>query len=198
ESDLSGDDSENTYRAYSDNVDTDVSNTQDEGDAPSPPVARSERCALLNNLNIVSSMTSSDSDSCTEGEFVLDRAGQTTDETTSTSSESDETQIWVPVANRSGTRTSGNVSTPPLPSLTSSNTSAGSDNRSPLHRTNTLPRYSSRDMSSSGNASNITSPVGTGDENTLERDRRHSLARDSGRNKFPEQIFSKKYQRSAS
>ena len=92
ESDLSGDDSENTYRAYSDNVDTDVSNTQDEGDAPSPPVARSERC-VLNNLNIVSSMTSSDSDSCTEGEFVLDRAGQTTDETTSTSSESDETQM---------------------------------------------------------------------------------------------------------
>ena len=81
---------------------------------------------------------------------------------------------WVPVANRSGARTSGNVSTPPLPSLTSSNTSAGSDAKSPHHRNNTIPRYSSRDMSSSGNASNMTSPVGTGDENTLERDRRHS------------------------
>ena len=78
------------------------------------------------------------------------------------------------MANRSGARTSGNVSTPPLPSLTSSNTSAGSDAKSPHHRNNTIPRYSSRDMSSSGNASNMTSPVGTGDENTLERDRRHS------------------------
>lgn len=88
----SGDDSENTYRHYSDNVDTDVSNTQDEGGPPSPPVPRAADRCLLNNLNIVSSVISSDSDSCTEGEFILDRGGQTTDET-STSSESDETQM---------------------------------------------------------------------------------------------------------
>ncbi|XP_048777253.2 proton channel OtopLc-like [Ostrea edulis] len=163
----SGDDSENTYRHYSDNVDTDVSNTQDEGDPPSPPVSRAADRCLLNNLNIVSSVISSDSDSCTEGEFILDRGGQTTDET-STSSESDETQIWV--GNR--TRTSGSVSTPPLPSLTSSN---ASDSRvqSPSNRNNTIPRYSSREVSSSGNASVVTSQ-GTGDEANLGRDRSHS------------------------
>ncbi|XP_061185369.1 proton channel OtopLc-like [Saccostrea echinata] len=159
----SGDDSENTYRPYSDTVDTDASNTQDEGDPPSPPVSRvADRC-LLNNLNIVSSIISSDSDSCTEGEFILDRGGQTTDET-STSSESDETQIWV--GNR--TRTSGSVSTPPLPSLTSSNAS-DSCVQSPSNRNNTIPRYSSREVSSSGNASVVTSQAGTGDEANVGR-----------------------------
>lgn len=74
------------------------------------------------------------------------------------------------VGNR--TRTSGSVSTPPLPSLTSSN---ASDSRvqSPSNRNNTIPRYSSREVSSSGNASVVTSQ-GTGDEANLGRDRSHS------------------------
>lgn len=75
------------------------------------------------------------------------------------------------VGNR--TRTSGSVSTPPLPSLTSSN---ASDSRvqSPSHRNNTIPRYSSREVSSSGNASVVTSLAGTGDEANIGRDRSHS------------------------
>lgn len=88
----SGDDSE-TYRAFSDNVETDVSNnnnTQDEGDAPSPPMPRANRFIpnhIPNNLN---AMASSDSDSCTDAELFA--GDQTTDETTSTS-ESEETQM---------------------------------------------------------------------------------------------------------
>ena len=70
-------------------------------------------------------------------------------------------------------RTSGSISTPPLPSLTSSN---ASDSRvqSPCNRNNTIPRYSSREVSSSGNASVVTSQAGTGDEANILRDRSHS------------------------
>lgn len=85
----SGDDSEPTYRAYSDNVDTDVSNTQDEGDAPSPPAPRADRRVPVVPLNNLNMLTSSDSDSCTDAEFL---GGQTTDDTSSTS-ESEETQM---------------------------------------------------------------------------------------------------------
>lgn len=90
----SGEESE-TYRAFSDNVDTDVSNnvnTQDESDAPSPPMSRGNRFVpnhLPNNVNAMTNYNS-DSDSCTDAELFA--GGQTTDETTSTS-ESEETQM---------------------------------------------------------------------------------------------------------
>ena len=90
ESDIS--DSELTYRPFGDNVDTDVSaNTQDESDPPSPPTSRATDKMIppvvaMNNLNL---LTSSDSDSCTDGEYTV---GQTTSEASSTS-ESEETQM---------------------------------------------------------------------------------------------------------
>ncbi|XP_033743526.1 proton channel OtopLc-like [Pecten maximus] len=174
----SGDDSEPTYRAYSDNVDTDVSNTQDEGDAPSPPAPRADRRVPVVPLNNLNMLTSSDSDSCTDAEFL---GGQTTDDTSSTS-ESEETQIWVPVGNRNGSRMS--TSTPPLPSLTSSN--ASDSQQSPINR-NTLPRYSPRDMSSSGNNSNVTSPTEPCDD-TMGRGRRHSWQGHGHRRLSPKRV----------
>ncbi|XP_071127125.1 proton channel OtopLc-like [Mytilus edulis] len=168
------------YRAFSDNVDTDVSNnnnTQDESDAPSPPMARGSRFVPnhlpANNLNALTNRYS-DSDSCTDGELAGD---QTTDETTSTS-ESEETQIWVPICNRPSYRQ--NASSPPIPlpfppSLTSSGASEALQQILNAHR-NTLPRCSHRDRGdmSSANPSNVASPEVTENEATLERGRRHS------------------------
>lgn len=76
----SGDDLENIYRYYSDNVDIDVSNIQDEGDFLFLFVFWVVDRCLLNNLNIVNSVISSDLDSCMEGEFILDCGGQMIDE----------------------------------------------------------------------------------------------------------------------
>ena len=67
---------------------------------------------------------------------------------------------WVPSLNRTGG--SSMTSTPPLPSN-------GSTNDSPHVRRNTLPRYSPRDMSSSGNNSQVASPVETADEDRNRR-----------------------------
>ncbi|KAK3578317.1 hypothetical protein CHS0354_004226 [Potamilus streckersoni] len=148
----SGDESEPTYRAY-DNFETD---TQDEDEILHPanqgakellpqreiplPVPR-EPVHLRDNIigNGQNRVISSDSDSCAESDAFLEPEGQVTDGTTTSTSESEETQIWVPVVKRPGSKQGGS---PPPPSGSSSN---GSDStsrpQSMIHRPN-APGYS--------------------------------------------------------
>ncbi|WAQ99442.1 OTOP-like protein [Mya arenaria] len=87
----------------------------------SPPTAPKVDVGV-NNVNRV---VSSDSDSCTESEQTLPQ-GQTTDDTTTSTSESEETQIWVPVSKRPSAKQLADTTTTPPVSATSSNGSDGS------------------------------------------------------------------------
>lgn len=102
----SGEESEPTYRHY-DHFETDVCLTQDE-DEPLPsnvpiiqtPTLRRNQSQDLSARDpfsgtIASRGISSDSDSCTESEMFPDRTGRNTDGTTTSTSESEETQMWV-------------------------------------------------------------------------------------------------------
>ena len=100
----SGEESEPTYRHY-DHFETDVCLTQDE-DEPLPsnvpiiqtPTPRRIASQDLTGRDAFAGVNSnrgisSDSDSCTESEMFPDRGGRNTDGTTTSTSESEETQM---------------------------------------------------------------------------------------------------------
>ena len=100
----SGEESEPTYRHY-DHFETDVCLTQDE-DEPLPsnvPIIQTTTPRKVSSQDPVprgpfpgttaSRGVSSDSDSCTESEMFPERTGRNTDGTTTSTSESEETQM---------------------------------------------------------------------------------------------------------
>ena len=100
----SGEESEPTYRHY-DHFETDVCLTQDEDEplpsnvpiiqAQTPRKAPSQDTITRDHFNGMNAgrSLSSDSDSCTESEMFPERSGRNTDDTTTSTSESEETQM---------------------------------------------------------------------------------------------------------
>lgn len=87
ESDTS-DDAKQTYKAFNQNIDTDLSLSHDEDKGSvSPPLRPPLRCP-----DPVRSVTSSDSDSFTDSDVLAPRA-QVSDGSSSSTSESEETQM---------------------------------------------------------------------------------------------------------